>query len=123
MSQTPGTTAQARHTPGPLYVHPCDNGFDITTSPQPNAVAYFVATAWAGGELDDHAEANARLIAAAPEMLAMLREITVGMDRAGGDGHGMPECPWCKAGPDGDDHHGDCELRIARELIARIEGE
>lgn len=74
------------------------------------------------GGTPQHADNNARLIAAAPDLYEALKAITAHMDRAGGDADGMPECPWCKAGPDGDDHRGDCELLTARAAIAKAEG-
>jgi hypothetical protein len=55
------------------------------------------------------------------ELYDALKALAFGMDRAGGDAHGMPECPWCKAGPDGDDHRGDCELAQAREVLAKVD--
>lgn len=34
----------------------------------------------------------------------------------------VPECPWCKAGPDNDGTHAaDCELVAAREAVAALE--
>ncbi len=74
------------------------------------------------GGLGEETEANARLIAAAPELYTALKVVTNHMDRAGGDRDGMPECPWCKSGPDGDGHSGDCELLIARAALAKAEG-
>ena len=75
------------------------------------------------GGSHEEADANAHLIAAAPELLEALKAVTEHMDRAGGDAHGMPECPWCGSGPYGDDHAGDCELMKAREAIAKAEGQ
>lgn len=66
-------------------------------------------------------EAGASALAREQEMVEALRAITAHMDRAGGDAYGMPECPWCKAGPHGDDHRGDCELSKAREVLAKAE--
>lgn len=66
-------------------------------------------------------EAGASALAREQEMVEALRAITADMDRAGGDAHGMPECPWCKAGPHGDDHRGDCELSKARAVLAKAE--
>lgn len=57
------------------------------------------------------------------ELLEALKAVTEHMDRAGGDAHGMPECPWCKAGPEYDTTHaGDCDLLKARAAIAKAEG-
>jgi len=49
---------------------------------------------------------------------AALKAVTDDMDRAGSDSYGMPECPWCWRGPDGDEHNADCELLAARALLA-----
>lgn len=54
-------------------------------------------------------------------LLEALKALSVHMDRVGGDRDGMPECPWCKHGPDGDDHAGNCELLAARDAITEAE--
>jgi len=51
------------------------------------------------------------------ELETALREVTADMDWAGGDNCGMPECPWCRSGPDGDNHRADCELVKARAAL------
>lgn len=57
-------------------------------------------------------------------LIAHVKALTDNMDRAGGDGYGMPECPWCRAqdSRDGDDkwHHGDCELAAARAALSAL---
>ena len=40
-----------------------------------------------------------------------------GMDRAGGDRDGMPECPWCHRPDEGTGHDADCGLVALREAI------
>ena len=47
-----------------------------------------------------------------------LEKVTERMDRAGGDRDGMPECPWCRCGPDGDNHSPGCELDMARAALS-----
>lgn len=47
---------------------------------------------------------------------AALLDVTIGMDRAGGDRDGMPECPWCQSQGDYD-HSGDCALVAARAAL------
>lgn len=44
------------------------------------------------------------------------------MDRAGGDGYGMPECPWCRSQSSDEQffHAGDCGLVAAREALAAL---
>lgn len=59
---------------------------------------------------------------AAPELLAALKAVTEGMDRAGGDGYGMPECPWCRSQSADNQHNADCELLKGRAAIAKAEG-
>ena len=62
-----------------------------------------------------------------------LRAVTDRMDRAGGDGYGMPECPWCHRDGNGLDENGnplheeechdaDCELLAARRILAGARG-
>ena len=54
-------------------------------------------------------------------LLKALKSVTEHMDRAGGDAHGWPECPWCHADSEGNGHRGDCELVTAREVIIEAE--
>lgn len=53
-------------------------------------------------------------------LLTALKRVTEHMDRAGGDNCGMPECPWCRY-QDGDEHAPECELMLARQVIADVE--
>lgn len=80
----------------------------------------------ASGASPDEAEANAELIVRAvnshADLLAALKAVTEHMDRAGGDCDGMPECPWCRSGPDGEDHAANCELLMARAAVEKAEG-
>lgn len=64
----------------------------------------------------------ARRVNAHDDLVAALKALSEHMDRAGGDAHGMPECPWCHADGNGDDHRGDCELLTARAALAKAEG-
>lgn len=59
-------------------------------------------------------EANARLIAAAPDLLAALEQIVAILSD--------DRCQVCKAWPGGDCAH-DCEVGIARAAIAKARGE
>lgn len=75
------------------------------------------------GQISDaECEANASLIAAAPDLLAALKAATEHMDRAGADGYAMPECPWCHSQREDNEHNADCEVLIARAAIAKAEG-
>jgi hypothetical protein len=57
------------------------------------------------------------------ELLVALKAVTEHMDRAGGDGYGMPECPWCQSQrQDVEEHDADCALMVARAAIAKAEG-
>ena len=54
---------------------------------------------------------------------AALQDVTIGMDRAGGDRDGMPECPWCQSqgrpedAEEGYAHDVDCSLMMARAAL------
>jgi hypothetical protein len=50
-----------------------------------------------------------------------LRRVTDGMDQAGGDRDGMPECPWCHT-QESERHDSDCELIAARRALGGEEG-
>ena len=73
-----------------------------------------------------NAEFIVRCVNSHDDLLAALKWLAGDMDRAGGDGYGMPECPWCRAqdSRDGDDkwHQHDCELLAARAAIKKAEG-
>lgn len=56
-------------------------------------------------------------------LVEALRALTEHMDRAGGDAHGMPECPWCHADSNDNEHRGECELVQARAALAQAEKE
>jgi hypothetical protein len=109
------------HTPGPWVVH-ADGVLVLGAGPKRQAIVDCETSASPNLPQAER-KANARLIAAAPELLAALKSLEADMDRAGGDACGMPECPWCKAGPSGDEHRGDCELLAARAAIAKAGGE
>jgi hypothetical protein len=53
------------------------------------------------------------------EDLAVIRSALDGMDAAGGDRDGMPECPWCRS--DGSYHTEGCALVAARLALARLD--
>ena len=71
------TTTKATFTPGPWFVHNGEDCLerDITNHADSSALAYFVATAWGGGDPEALLEANARLIAAAPDLLEALLNV------------------------------------------------
>ncbi len=70
-------------------------------------------------------EATQRALLAEAErdrLKAALQDVTTGMDRAGGDRDGMPECPWCQSqghedAEEGYAHDGDCSLMMARAAL------
>lgn len=114
-------STKATHTPGPWFVFAGREGIFNNCDVIVSAHVEDAIVCAMGHDMPEIAS-NARLIAAAPELLAALKAVTEHMDRAGGDAYAMPECPWCKAGPDGDHHGSDCELVAARAAIAKAEG-
>lgn len=52
----------------------------------------------------------------------VLQSLTDRADRIGGDGYGMPECPWCGADGSSDEtdlwHSPECPLPKARAVLA-----
>src|SRR5260370_27566244 len=68
---TPSTEKAVRHTPGPWIIVKHGTDMDIETR-QDSGMVCCVATAWTRG---DRQEANARLIAAAPELLEALSDL------------------------------------------------
>jgi hypothetical protein len=72
------TDTKVTHTPAPWFVVQGEDAteFHINTDPRPEAVSLNVATAWGGGdEMNATVPANARLIAAAPDLLAVAKQI------------------------------------------------
>jgi hypothetical protein len=73
-------------------------------------------------QLKEECEAqHARAEAAEARVRALeeaLRAVTADMDRAGGDGHGMPQCPWCGWRYEPSEHASNCELLKARVLLS-----
>jgi hypothetical protein len=63
-----------KHTPGPWVIHEIDSGFAISHHKQPNPHFHIAEMMWS----DDQSEADARLIASAPDLLAALKKINVG---------------------------------------------
>ena len=77
MSDTTKATKQAKHTPGPWETLPCyygTNRFPIG-APLGDGAHRIVGEAYGIGGTEADDEANARLIAAAPVMLAALEDI------------------------------------------------
>jgi hypothetical protein len=73
-----------------------------------------------GYEIED-ARFIVRACNAHDELVAALRAVTEDMDRAGGDGYGMPECPWCGWASDDGEHAVDCSLLKARAALSKAE--
>ena len=104
-------------TPGPWTVVPAEGYLAIAAGLIVDDVADKVLCALRLEDADD-----AHVIAAAPDLLDALFALTDHMDRAGGDGYGMPECPWCRSQRDDNGHAAGCELIAARAAIAKAEG-
>lgn len=90
----------ADYTPGPWEVRPDMSVEDTETG---TTIAAFCE------------EANARLIAAAPDLLAVLEAVQDGMGS-------WSACPVCSAGH-GDTHADYCEYRLVIAAIAKARGE
>jgi len=66
-----------KHTPGPWFVERLEStegDFSVSTNPDPAALKCYTAVT-VGGLSDGSEEANANLIAAAPDLLAALRAL------------------------------------------------
>jgi len=107
------------HSPGPWKAvqfdrWPHDGGKEWTIETQDGAGVLAVDNS--GDNLCINTEANARLIAAAPQMLDLLRALATDDNDGGESGY------WCQEnnGPGG--HNDDCVHQRTRALIAEIEG-
>lgn len=74
-------------------------------------------------EARDQIAAWKAMTAERDRLKAALQDVTIGMDRAGGDRDGMPECPWCQSqgrpedAEEGYAHDVDCSLMMARAAL------
>lgn len=109
-------TAETKHTPGPWSVFICDDGGEWTGWPLSISADHFTDKtvvrpggfypyAWDAGISQNEAVANARLITAAPDMLAALKVAVDG---------------WGDHLSDGDDY--PSWVKPARAVIAKAEG-
>ena len=98
-------------TPGPWSVDP-DNREGMEWNNHivaaPGIRVCFMANGGSDEAAQARCEANARLIAAAPDLVAMLREVTDAADAVARDNFMWPEC--------------ELAVRRARALLAKIEG-
>lgn len=73
---------EAKHTPGPWVVDPTGSagGFEVNSTADPwKAIVTVEANCLGAGEVSEsEAEANAQLIAAAPDLLAVCKRIVAG---------------------------------------------
>lgn len=95
---------ERKHTPGPW-----------AAEPMTGRGAWIKAengtwTALSCGDTDLEAEANARLIAAAPELLAAVKALEWSGEREWSDGKSGPACPWCDAAQGEDLHLPSCPV-------------
>ena len=111
------TTPMSTHTPGPWTLNPKavfeNNGFKINAFPVSGS-GQAIAAVWAGsfgkGPFGlDNQEANARLIAAAPDLAEAVREL-------------LATHPAAYREPRKIDNRTDNAIRIARAAIAKAEG-
>ena len=110
------------HTPGPWVIEPhADDAehLSITAMAQD-----WIADCNLGDHRLDENEANACLIAAAPDLLAALKAVARVTDMTvctrGQDGD--PACHWCgEYADDRDTHRHNCALLLARAAIAKAE--
>ena len=95
------------HTPGPWEVYGnSDEGLSVRSSAIPGAVCFM---AWIFQDTKGEGEANARLIAAAPDLLAALKALLT-----------APEIADCD--PNDKDEETNAIERLARATIAKAEG-
>ncbi len=102
------------HTPGP-WGATYDGSSDWSIGPEPDPQGNRVAGVWDSS--DDRAGANVALIAAAPEMLLMLKRLEWSGTFAVEDWVEDDHCPLCKY--EKRKHMDDCKLAA---LIAKAEG-
>ena len=76
--------SEAKHTPGPWEFGPSHSSTGLAGQLVVRPAGEFPHGEWVadvGSMYDDHRVANARLIAAAPELLEALKEVTMVLDR------------------------------------------
>lgn len=108
---------ETKHTPGPwdlCEAHPCSHGARVL------AGCRIIATVVGGigRRATKSGRANARLIAAAPDLLEALRAVEWSGESHDEDGDPVDACPWCGSVV-GDAHDAKCKVAAA---IAKAEG-
>lgn len=99
----------AKHTPGPWWVdEPLEDG---GTEPIVANAQWVICEVADGIDEDGAMEANARLIAAAPDLLAALENLTPILEAAESNASGNPEWKWVSS-----------RINTARAAIAKAEG-
>ena len=112
---------EARHTPGPWYTR--HGQISSETSPHGCTIANCNATA--KGISDEEVEANARLIAAAPELLQACCELVSAYDRlmeTNGSKHYMDASHTFTAANWLNGNGNNAAIQVARAAIAKVEG-
>jgi hypothetical protein len=108
----------AAHTPGP-WRHRKHNGEHIIDSTTQYGMPVYVATLITVAPEQGDNEANARLIAAAPELLATLQEmVDITEDECRLDHHG-----YCQAHYLDDTNNGGCRVANAKAAIIKATGQ
>jgi hypothetical protein len=104
------------HTFGP-WGYTYDGSSDWSIGPVADPQAEQVARVW--DKNDERARAKASLIAAAPEMLAMLKRLEWSREERALSGGNLWCCPICIEAGMGGHHKPDCELAA---IIAKAKG-
>jgi len=120
-------TTQAKHTPGPWtlrlahsIIDPGDIGIHAPKARTANIHAECFAEFWKKGDIrNDECLANAHLIAAAPDLLAALRDL-VDTAESMETYLANDRCMGCQTGDS--KHANDCTMEAARAAIAAAEG-
>ena len=112
-----------QHTPGPWLIEEDDPNASSREIQEANEARSCIAgvSKWTrgGAERIAAAEANARLIAAAPDLLEALRGVEWGCEVDAAEGGFIAGCPSCGAERRTGEHHQDCQLNAA---LTKAEG-
>lgn len=115
-------SATPAHTPGPWHVNPEGSKRDVIAGGVDPRRARLVADCRTHATANTAEEqANARLIAAAPDMLQALREVAGNCYVLEHPGDTVACCGVCWE-PEGEPHDHDCTMQFVLAAIAKVEG-